>query len=78
MVLDVEGEEQPPASPSVPKEGFAHCGKQVSSGAESNSFPKGKNQLLPSAQMTHHIAAAISAIPEQNHFGVPPAYTTPY
>ena len=42
MVLEVEGEEQPPPSPSAPKEGFAHCRKQMGSGAESNSFPKGK------------------------------------
>lgn len=50
---------------------FAHCRKQMSSGAESNSFPKGKNQPPPSAQMTQRKAAAVSAIPEQNHFGVP-------
>lgn len=71
MVLEVVGEEQPPRYPNVPKAGFAHCRKQMSSGAESNSFPKGKNQPPPSVQMSQRKAAAVSAVSEQNHFGVP-------
>lgn len=74
MALEVEGEEQPPPSHKVPKERFTHCREQMSSGAGSNSFPKGKNH----PRLEQHRAAAVSAASEQHHFGVPPAQTTLY